>query len=308
MPETSFHINSNYNKCSIDPTEISCVGGPENPKMQVWLNLELNPGESKQFQPFIILSIEAKLRVFGSSFEISSGYTNQTIKVNSKFSNRVMVELVLSSYKLLKIEEKRVENFKGSIDVKFRAANIESFTVPVDNIKKKISFMTDITDGSCTLDFEIPQSFWITKHLTGMAWEPLKLFELPSTNEIIPAEYQDSLKEIDCAQQYFSKGDYDKVVAHCRSAIDPIKKSLPTLKSLITSKSSFEWIDEVNESTYKWLEILLKQTANFTSKTHHPPSVGHFSRHTAQVVLMITTSIVGFAGKCMSDNIESNSA
>jgi hypothetical protein len=31
MPEASFYFNSTYNKCTIDPTEINSVGGPENP-------------------------------------------------------------------------------------------------------------------------------------------------------------------------------------------------------------------------------------------------------------------------------------
>lgn len=304
MPESSFYFNSNYNKCSIDPTEINCVGGSENPKMQILLNLELNPGENKQFQPFILLSIDAKLRVFGSSFDISSGFSNQSYKVNSKITISVMLEFVLSSHKLNCIEEKRVENFKGTLDINFRAVIVESYTVPLDNTKKRISFMTEITNGSCNLNFEIPQSLWVSKHLPAMGWHSLRLFEMPDSSEIIPEEFKNSIDELQYAHDYFSKGDYDKVVSHCRSSIDPIKKRLPELKSIMTSKSSFDWIDDINESTYKWLDTMLKQTSNFASKTHHAPSTGHFSRHTAQVVLMLTISIVGYAGKCISDNIE----
>jgi P2-related tail formation protein len=58
----------------------------------------------------------------------------------------------------------------------------------------------------------------------------------------------------------------------------------------------------INESTYTWLDKLIKETSNFASKTHHPPSTGHFSRHDAQVVQMITTAIIAYAGKCISDN------
>ncbi len=302
MPEASFYFNSTYNKCSIDPTEINSVGGPENPKIQVWLNLELNPGEGKQFQPFILLSIDAKLRAFDSSFDIASGLSFQHSKITFKYSIRVMLEFVLSAYKILKIEEKRIDNFKATMDVNFRAINTQSFTVPVGNTKKDITFMTDITQAFCNINFEIPQSLWITKHLAGLGWQASSIIELPSSNELIPEEYSSSLTELTKANEYFNKGDYDKVVAHCRSAIDPIRKKLPELKSIMTSKSFYEWIDNVNESTFTWLDKLIKETSNFASKTHHPPSTGHFSRHDAQVVQMITTAIIAYAGKCISDN------
>jgi len=302
MPEASFYFNSTYNKCSIDPTEVNSVGGPENPKIQVWLNLELNPGEGKQYQPFILLSIDAKLRAFDNPFDIASGISFQHSKITGKYSTRVMLEFVLSGYKILKIEEKRIDNFKATIDVNFRAINTQSYTVPIGNTKKDITFMTDITQTFCNISFEIPQSLWITKHLAGLAWQASSIVELPSSNELIPEEYSSSLTELAKANEYFNKGDYDKVVAHCRSAIDPIRKKLPELKSLITSKSSYEWIDSVNASTFNWLDKLIKETGNFASKTHHTPSTGHFSRHEAQVVQMITTAIIAYAGKCISDN------
>jgi hypothetical protein len=302
MSEASFYFNSTYNKCSIDPTEINSVGGPENPKIQVWLNLELNPGEGKQYQPFILLSIDAKLRAFDSSFDIASGLSFQQSKITGKYSTKVMLEFVLSAYKILKIEEKRIDNFKATIDVNFRAINTESYTVPIGTVKKDITFMTDITQTFCNINFEIPQSLWVTKHLTGLGWQSSSIIELPSANDLIPEEYSNSLTELKKANEYFNKGDYDKVVAHCRSAIDPIRKKLPELKSFITSRSSYDWIDDVNESTFSWLDKLIKETSNFASKTHHTPSTGHFSRHDAQVVQMITIAIIGYAGKCLSDN------
>ncbi len=162
--------------------------------------------------------------------------------------------------------------------------------------------MTDLTSAYCNISFEIPQSQWITKHLPALGWDSSRLIELPAANELIPEEYSQSLAELDKANEYFTKGDYDKVVAHCRSAIDPIRKKMPELKTMITSKSSYEWIDSVNESTFNWLDKLLKETGNFASKTHHTPSTGHFSRHDAQVVQMITIAIIAYAGKCISDN------
>lgn len=302
MPEASFYFNSTFNKCSIDPTEINCVGGPENPKLQVWLNLEFNPGEGKQYQPFILLSIDAKLRTFDSSFDIASGLSFQHSKITSKYSNRIMLEFVLSAYKILKIEEKRIDNFKATIDVNFRAINTESFTVPIGNSKRNITFMTDITQTSCNINFEIPQSLWITKLLPGLGWKPSRLIELPSANELIPEEYSQSLGELDKANEYYLKGDYDKVVAHCRSALDPIKLSWKDLKPVFKSESENKWIDAINTGTSDWLDTMINTTYQLCSKTHHNRTIGHFDRHSSQVVLMITTAIIGYAGKCISDN------
>lgn len=302
MPEASFYFNSTYNKCSIDPTEINAVGGPENPKLQIWVNLELNPGEGKQYQQYILTSTETKLRVFGSSFDIATGTSTYQCKVFNKFTWKIMIELELSSYKILKIEEKREDNLKANISIEFKAVNLENITLPSGSSKKEITILTDLKQSQCNLDFEIPQSQWITKLLPALGWKTSQLIELPSTNELIPEEYSQSLAELNKANEYFSKGDYDKVVAHCRSAIDPIKEKLPALKTAIESKHEYEWLKKINESTFVWLDTVIKGTSSFASKAHHAPSFGHFLKYDAQVVLMITTAIIGYAGKCLSNN------
>jgi hypothetical protein len=300
MPEASFYFNSTYNKCSIDPTEVNSVGGPENPKLQVWIALEMDPGQGKQCQPFILLSVDAKLRVFDSSFDISSGTSIQYCKVFSKSSNRIMIEFVLSSYKIMKIEERRIDNLKASLDLTFRALNFETISLPTGNSKKELNVLTDLSSAYCNINFEIPHSQWISKHLPALGWASSTLIELPCANELIPKEYSQSLAELSKANEYFTNGDYDKVVAHCRSAIEPIKEKLPSLKNNIESRHEFDWIKKINESTFNWLDIVIKGTSSFSSKAHHAPSIGHFSRHDAQVVQLITTAIIAFAGKCIS--------
>lgn len=304
MPESSFYFNSTYNKCSIDSTEINSVGGPENPKLQVWFALEMDPGQGKQYQPFVLLSVDAKLRVFDSSVDISSGTSTQYCKVYSKSSNRIMIEFVLSAYKILKIEERRVDNLKASLDLTFRALNFEAIALPVGNSKKELNVLTDLTSAYCNINFEIPQSLWITKLLPGFGWKASSLIELPTTNELIPEEYSLSLGELGKANEYYSKGDYDKVVAHCRSALDPIKSSWKKLKPIFKSESENEWIDAMNNGTSAWLDTMINKTYQLCSKTHHNRTVGHFDRHSSQVVLMMTTAIIGYAGKCISDNSE----
>lgn len=302
MPEASFYFNSTYNKCSIDPTEINSVGGPDNPKLQVWLNLELDPGEGKNLQAYILTSIEARFRVLNSPFDIATGTTTQYCKVNRKYSWKLMLEFEFSAYKILKIEERRIDNLKSSISLNFRAIYFDSISLPSVSSKKEVTVMTDMSQSQCNIELEIPQSLWITKLLPGLGWKPSRLIELPSAIELIPEEYSQSLGELDKANEYYLRGDYDKVVAHCRSAIDPIKASWKDLKQVFKSESENKWIDAINTGTSDWLDTMINSTYQLCSKTHHNRSIGHFDRHSSQVILMITTAIIGYAGKCISDN------
>ena len=93
-----------------------------------------------------------------------------------------------------------------------------------------------------------------------------------------------------------------RLFIHCRSAIDPIRKRILEIKKYVESKSEFEWFKSINEATFTWLDRVLKDTANFASKTHHAPSTGHFAKEDAQSILLITTGIVGFAGRCLTLN------
>jgi len=302
MPEEIFYFNSTCNKYSIDPTEIKSVGGPESPKLQILLALEMDPGQGEQSQPFILLPIDAKLKVFDSPIGISSGSSIPSFTVSKKISFKVMIEFELSSYKILKIEERRIDNLKASLDLTFRALKFEIISLPPGSSKRKLNVLTDLSSFYGSIGFEIPHSQWISKHLPELGWDSSTLIELPSANKLIPDEYSQSLAELGKANEYFTKGDYDKVVAHCRSAIEPIKERLPSLKNYIESRNEFDWIKKINESTFIWLDTVIKATSNYSSKAHHAPSIGHFSKHDAQVVQLITTAIIAYAGKCISEH------
>lgn len=77
----------------------------------------------------------------------------------------------------------------------------------------------------------------------------------------------------------------------------PIKFEFAKLKEFVKSKSEFDWANKVLEATEEWLDKIIKATSSFSSKTHHTPSVGHFSRTEAEIVLMITTGIIAYIGK-----------
>jgi hypothetical protein len=130
-----------------------------------------------------------------------------------------------------------------------------------------------------------------------MGHDSFRLFELPKNSHIIPEEYSKSLNELEEAKRYFLNGDYDKTVGHCRSALDPFKAKKDEIKTFIKSKSEFTWINDVLVATDEWLVKLVKSTSHFTSKAHHIPSVGHFGRPEAEIIMMITTALIAYIAK-----------
>lgn len=65
----------------------------------------------------------------------------------------------------------------------------------------------------------------------------------------------------------------------------------------IKSSSEFKFMSEIQKSTLQWLDSMFTESKNFTSKTHHSPSMGHFDRHDAETIFLITTGIVAYIGK-----------
>jgi len=112
----------------------------------------------------------------------------------------------------------------------------------------------------------------------------------------VPDTFQNAQEELVQAQDYFMQGDYDKVVEHCRNALEPLKKLLPEIKTLLTN-SKYEWITEVGKATYEWIDKIYKKTRDVSSIPHHPPSIGHFSRFEAHGI-MINRRKYGIEKKC----------
>ncbi len=77
----------------------------------------------------------------------------------------------------------------------------------------------------------------------------MKISEIPTAEGIIGEKYSKSLDELIHAQEYFAKGEYDKAVGHCRSAIEPIKKNLSKLRASIESDTEDGWVKKIRRVT-----------------------------------------------------------
>jgi len=252
-------------------------------------------GYNKRMSKAEVLFFKGELRAKNSSIFCGESivFTNCIFSADQK-SIEAQFQFSFSHEIINKIEKQRTGDLALSIAVTAQTAEYEEIILEG---KKSHSFITGFDKASGHVDFQIAQSNWVKNLLPQMGHQSFRLIELPTASQIISAEYATSLKELDEARKYFLNGDYDKTVAHCRSALDPFKPKKDEIKKYVSSKSEFAWAKDVMEATDEWLLKLVKSTSHFTSKPHHIPSTGHFDRMDAEIIMMVTTAIIAYIGK-----------
>jgi len=303
MSRGHFTIHSTTQEITVNTDQISGHGGADSPTILVSVKIDFCPvgrGHRDEMIQFEVLSLRAELRATDKNFKIAETTLQTSYRVYDKNSYSTTFQFLVNESIINKIEKARKENLPMNITISAQVGMFESVSyVNKQGEKSDRLFITGFDTGQGNVAFQVEQSQWVNKVLPQMGHGSYKLIELPAINQIIPEEYKISLGEFEEARKYFLNGDYDKTVAHCRAALDPFsgKTNLPKLKEFVKSKSEFAWATSVLESTEEWLEKVIKATSSFTSKTHHAPSIGHFSRTEAEIVLMITTGIIAYIGK-----------
>jgi hypothetical protein len=209
--------------------------------------------------------------------------------VNTKLNFESQFRFSFPYDTLNRIEKERVGDMKFNLAISAQAAIYEE--IIFTNKQSKI-FVAEIDKGHGYVDFQIPQSMWVKSILSQTGHKSFRLVELPLRSSIIPEEYSTSLKELDEAERFFLIGEFDQAVAHCRSALDPFKPKKEEIRKYVKSKHEFVWYNKMLEFSDEWLVKVVRATASFTSKPHHPPSMNNFGRGNAEIIMMITTSII----------------
>lgn len=241
-----------------------------------------------------VMAVKSELRTQGGIFVGNSIQLTNYWLTKSELSFEGQIDFNFGYDVIQKMEKVRKGDIEFHLTLNFQTAIFKEFS----NGEKINNFLnTGYDRASGHIDFTIPQSSWVNSILPQTGYGTFRLIELPATSSVIPDEYGVSLRELEEAKKYFLNGDYDKTVAHCRSALDPFKAKKGEIKSYIKSKSEYAWVDDVQTATDEWLNKLVKSTSHFTSKSHHSPSVGHFGRTDAEIIMMVTTSLVAYIGK-----------
>jgi hypothetical protein len=283
-------------KIRVDPTEVNGTGGPDYPRLVIPLKLDLNPLRDDK-QRYIILSAQCSLILSEGGVKIADAVVGFdphmfTFQGDTCIYN---LEFPLDHYRISRIEDKRKGDLGLTLDARFLIA-LYGAGQQFDR------FLTEFQNPPVRLPLMVPQSHWVGKVLPSLGYGKVKVLELPTASDVVGEGSEKSLEELEHAQEYLSKGDYDKTVEHCRNAIDPIKDALPKLKNTINSETKYEWAQDIATATYDWLDKVYKRTRELSSKPHHLPSVGHFSKHEAEAVMLMTTAPVAFVARYSKQN------
>jgi len=301
MAETTFSLLGNTQNVRIDPTDIRGEGKPNYPHLILPVRLSLNPmkRQPNPDQMFVLLSARSTITLIGQQSPFAEAinlihqkirYPNAQVVMNASFA--------LDAQRIKSIEEDRKGNLKIHMTLEFHVIPCETLELQKNGKPVAVDVLSpDVETQTTALQFEIPRSHWVDNVLSEMGALSLVSIEIPAVQNLIGPEFSKALVELEHAQKYYYAGDHDKAVAHCRTALEPLKTRLPELKSAIESSSEQAWVKEILNSTSDWLDGLYKKTRELTNKPHHLPSIGHYSRFDAEAIFLVTTAILTYIGR-----------
>lgn len=289
-----FAINNISQEVKVISNQINSYGGKESPILSIPIEFSYHTDNRIIFE---VLNIKANLKSIAKGFVCTETFNQVSFKVRKDSNNIQNLEFHLTTDMIHLLENVRTANVHFGILLTMQIANYRSIKFQEEVINFIVGFENQFTEFA----FEIEQSYWVKKILPNFGYSMSSLFEMPLSIMVLNEEYSESINELQEAERFFRINEYDKVVSHCRTALEPFKKKLPELKMFIQSESEYEWLKRILNSTSEWVETLIKSTSHFTSKPHHTPSVGHFSKSDAEVIYSVTISIIKFIGNMEFD-------
>jgi hypothetical protein len=287
---------------SLDVDGIRGEGGPEFPHLIVPLEFTLRPSEDRgKIRAFSLLWLQCHLYV--NDVRIGIGFSGPIAEYSwpPLSACSVGIEVPLDPYRLEKIEERRRDNVNCRLAGSGLVA--EHPPVPKAGPNEQQEYRKDVanfTRGTFYINFTVPRSHWADKILPSLGYGKVELIEIPIPEKIIPDIFKNALDQLIQGRNYFLQGDYDKAVEHCRNALEPLRNKdlLASIKALLTD-SKYEWVTEVGEATFDWIDKIYKKTRDITNIPHHPPLIGYFGRFEANAILMVTTALLSYTGKLL---------
>lgn len=147
--------------------------------------------------------------------------------------------------------------------------------------------------------FTIPQSFWVDQILPKLGHGRVVLAEMPAVDPTGYATFEKSYAALKNAQEQHKRGYFDTAAAHCRVALEPFfepvkKKGVPHKVPVLKRR----WKKIIGSATYEWLDRTLGAIRADTNPPHHSPTP-RFDLVSAQMIIAVTTVIVGHAARCI---------
>lgn len=296
-PNTGLQVEA-----SINPSSIQGVGGAIWPRLMLQATLHINE-ESNGFwcdrtQAVAFGMLTGELVVGSETIAYIKPISinrRRPGKLGHPIDEHVLIEIELDTRRIEWLEQQHAgKSFEARLRVSLQ---VQVFGSPNDSP----NFPFGLIEASAIygeIPFTCPDSQWREKVLPGLGYGKVITIELPAVGLDACKELTHSFLALEKAQKHFKLGHYDDAVGACRVALDPffelIEKDDEPGKRIPKLKKSWESI--LGEATYRWLETALGAIKTAANKPHHSPN-SHFDRFGAQMLLMVTTTLVAYAAR-----------
>jgi len=317
MPEASFAIQGyRLGSIRVESQKVRGEGGPLYPRLVIPFSLSFKPmkvtkdeqeQEIEYVQNYTVLYFWGSLSISSvkPEIKIADFQSEPLLHFSEEWDSDYTIYIPLDLPRIEYLEEIR----KGDIGVQIRSRALiaKHPLVPVGQ-RERDKRIQELLTIHFDLPVEIPQSHWVDKVLPGLGYGKVKLIEVPIPEKIVPEIFQKALRELEEARRYFVEGEHDKVVAHCRGAVEQIPNTLTVDLSDIEKPSFNDKVEGflkqhlstvLADSKRNSLRTMIKATWTLSSIPHHPSPPGYFDRADAEAVMLLTTALLAYVGKLL---------
>jgi hypothetical protein len=299
---TRLTIATTPQETTVHPDQITAQGKAESPCLLIPVKFDFTPnrtGNANAKESFIVLSISADLSITNQYFNASQVMMQVNWPVFMPHSINVTLYFPLTAETIFYIEKHRQVDLPASLKITLQVAIKED--VPTSNTGVTRPVIRGFENSQAHQYFNIAHSVWVSKVLPGLGYNAGALVEIPAVSILLPKEYAIAKDELQEATRYFIAGDYDKAIAHCRAAIEPINKEFSSIRNNFASNSKFAWLKGQYSATYNFIEGILGGNYSISNKSHHPPSFGNFGRAESETIVGTTILLISYLGKIIPD-------
>ncbi len=325
MPESTFRppsTGADIGTVSINPEGISGQGGPAFPYLSVILDISLKSAETQNRMGIGIyiptgddlIQDYTLHQIYGSLFFSSGGGSPGQIAFHSLplslFSRpaargQVVLNIPLDVYQLRQVEEQRIGDVSLKFDFTFEFAK----HYPVAR-KEPYALIEKFETNFFSMTVNIPRSDWVDKVLPRLGYGKIHLVEVPIPERAIGDTITKAVEEFQQAQQHMLHGDYNKVLNHCRNALERLSNA----RKYEGDKNPPSFADKIDflltvlpgvptGARRENLARMLKDLWGLTSMPEHP-SPPYFTRDDAEMAMLNTIAILSYIGKFLSREVE----
>lgn len=220
MPKTTIQLDgAQVGTISFDTEYIYSRGGPEFPLLGFTIDISLTAWFRHTHNDQILHPISC-VHVAGqfSSPEqrLVASFQEDTVLYPTEQhvarSTQWRLEIPLNLLAIARIERERSGNLRGGLSFK-----------PMIAVHRPSGEVQEFRQATVQpIVFSIPKSQWVEQILSQTGYGRLELLEFRIADPSKPTGLPRSVEELRQAQKQLIEGEYDKVVAHCRLAIESI--------------------------------------------------------------------------------------